>query len=393
MRICDLTTLYIDGGAGGVNTYLLEKARYLADYDGMTHHTIIVPGARHTKQSLFGSTLYTIKSPRFFYNPHHRILTNYLQIKQLLTAVRPDLIEVDCSYILGRWAQAAMGKRHVPLVGFYHTHLPSFYARPLTQRFGNAVAQLAESCAWQYTAYCMAPLDQVLVASQDIYARLVTRLEMKVEQVPLGVNMDLFAPQPPQSIATRKERPVILYVGRLSQEKDLTMLFEAFRLLNQRGTYQLCIVGDGPLRPQTERFVRTTAHAVYVGMIPYGECLAELYATADVLALPSRNETFGLTILEALASGLPVVASNQGGPTDLLDARVGALATPGDPVDFANQLAHVLRQKGLAQQCRAYVAEYFSWDKTCMKLLAIYEHLHARGARDPALYPFAKEQE
>ena len=50
MRICDLTTLYIDGGAGGVNTYLLEKARYLADYDGVTDHTIIAPGARHTKQ-------------------------------------------------------------------------------------------------------------------------------------------------------------------------------------------------------------------------------------------------------------------------------------------------------------------------------------------------------
>ena len=384
MRICDLTTLYIDGGAGGVNTYLLEKARYFADYDGVTHHSIIVPGAHNARQSLFGSTLYTIKSPRFFYNPHHRILTNYVRIKQLLAAVHPDLIEVDCSYILGRWAQAAMGKRHVPLVGFYHTHLPSFYARPLTQRFGNAVAQLAESCAWQYIAYCMAPLDQVLVASQDIYARLVTRLEMKVEQVPLGVNMDLFAPRPPQSLATSKERPVILYVGRLSQEKDLTMLFEAFRLLNQRGTYQLCIVGDGPLRPQTERFVQTTAHTAYAGMIPYGERLAERYATADVLALPSRNETFGLTILEALASGIPVVAVNQGGPTDLLHASVGTLATPGDPVDFAEKLARVLLDKSLPQHCRAYVAEHFSWDKTFIKLLTIYDNMLSRGAHIPA---------
>ena len=136
MRICDLTTLYIDGGAGGVNTYLLEKARYLADHSEIKGHTMIVPGAHHSKQSLFASTLYTIKSPRFFYNPHHRILANYRQIRQLLTAINPDLIEVDCSYLLGRWAQAAMGERRVPLVGFYHTHLPSFYVRPLTQRLG-----------------------------------------------------------------------------------------------------------------------------------------------------------------------------------------------------------------------------------------------------------------
>src|SRR5712691_8749912 len=58
MRICDLTTLYIDGGTGGVNTYLLEKARYLADHGEMKDHTMIVPGARHARQSLFGSTLY-----------------------------------------------------------------------------------------------------------------------------------------------------------------------------------------------------------------------------------------------------------------------------------------------------------------------------------------------
>ena len=184
-------------GAGGVNTYLLEKARYLADHGEMKDHTMIVPGAHNSKQSLFASTLYTIKSPRFFYNPHHRILANYRQIRQLLTAMNPDLIEVDCAYLLGHWAQAAMGERRVPLVGFYHTHLPSFYVRPLTQRFGNAVAQVAESWAWRYTKYCMAPLDKVLVASQDIYARLVTRLATKVEHVPLGVNMDLFAPRPP----------------------------------------------------------------------------------------------------------------------------------------------------------------------------------------------------
>jgi len=384
MRICDLTTLYIDGAAGGVNTYLTEKARYLAAHGGATQHTIIVPGARNATQSIFGSTLYTVRSPRFFYNPHHRILTNYAYIKQLLTVAKPDLIEVDCVYFLGRWARAAMDQRRVPLVGFYHTHLPSFYARPLTQRFGNLVAQTIETWAWRYMAYCMQPLDRVLVASNDIYTRLVTSIDKKVEQVALGVNLDLFAPRPQHRTMGGRDRPVILYVGRLSQEKDLAILFEAFRILSQRGAYQLRIVGDGPLRPQTERFVRSTAHAVYMGMIPYGKRLAEIYAAADVLALPSRNETFGLTILEALASGIPAVAVKQGGPTDLLHARVGALATPGDPVDFAEKLAHVLGDKSLMQHCRAYVAEHFSWDKTFLKLLAIYDNLHARGTKDSA---------
>jgi alpha-1,6-mannosyltransferase len=384
MRICDLTTLYIDGGAGGVNTYLLEKARYFADQRAVKQHTIIVPGAYNTQQALFCSTLYTVRSPRFVYNPHHRILTHYRQIKRLLLAVRPDLIEVDCAYLLGRWARMAMGNTPVPLVGFYHAHLPSFYARPLTQRFGNTVASLTEAFAWRYMAYCMAPLDKILVASQDIYARLVTSLATKVEQVPLGVNLDLFTPRAAPRTPGDTARPMILYVGRLSQEKDLTVLFEAFQRLNQRGAYQLCIVGDGPLRAQTEGFVRATAHTTYVGMIPYGERLAALYATADVLALPSRNETFGLTILEALASGVPVVAVNQGGPTDVLQPQVGALARPGDAADFAEKLACVLADKARTQQCRAYVLEHFSWPKTFVKLLTIYDNVLARGTTAPA---------
>lgn len=378
MRICDLTTLYIDGGEGGVNTYLTEKARYLATHGLGRQHTIIVPGATHTWRRLFDSTLYTIKSPQFIYNPHHRILTQRQQIIRLLATLRPDIIEVDCVYFLGRWAVAAMGLRRVPLVGFYHTHLPSFYARPLMQRFGNTIAQAVETWAWHYVTYCMKPLDRVLVASSDIYERLLANADKKVEQVPLGVNLDLFMPPGLQRQSDSAEgAPVILYVGRLSQEKDLLVLCEAFqRLLNQGQSYHLRIVGDGPLRPYIERFARHTPHVTYEGLVPYGPQLAALYASADVLALPSRNETFGLTILEALAAGIPVVAANQGGPSSLLPPHVGALARPGDASDFAAQLAHVLACRPAPQYCRSYVVQHFSWDKTFARLLDIYDSLH-----------------
>lgn len=375
MHICDLTTLYIEDGAGGVNTYLTEKALYVAEHGAGWRHTMIVPGVQHAERTFLRSTLYTIKSPRFFYNPHHRILANYRRIKRLLVSLRPDIIEVDCLSLLGRWAQRALAPRRVPLVGFYHTHLPSLYARPLTENFGAPVARLTEAWAWRYVTYCMAPLDRVLVSSNALYTHLVSRLDKKIDHVPLGVNLRLFAPRPASARPCRPERPVILYVGRLSQEKDLPVLCEAFQRLNQRGAYQLHIVGDGPLRPQIERFVQTTAHTAYLGSVPYGERLADIYATADVLALPSRNETFGLTILEALASGIPAVAVRQGGPTDLLHAHVGALASPGDPGDFAEKLAQVLTDTTMTQHCRRYVTEHFSWDKTFLKLLALYETL------------------
>lgn len=378
MHICDLTTLFIDSGAGGVNTYLTEKAQYLAENHPEHRHTIIVPGARNTTQSLFASTVYTLRSPRLIYDPHHRVLTHFRHIKQILRETKPDLVEVDCLYFLGHVAAAATPQQ-TPLIGFYHTHLPNLYSRPLSQWFGTAVARWLESCAWAYVDYCMRPLDKILVSSNDTYEHLVQHTDKKVEQLPLGVNLHLFRPPDPLVAPTPGQQPIILYVGRLSQEKELDVLFEAFRILNRQGTYQLRIIGDGPLRKKTERFVDATPHASYIGFIPYGKRLAELYADADVLAMPSRNETFGLAVLEALASGVPVVAVKQGGPTHLLPPHTGALATPGDPTDFAAKLSHVLGKKANPCHYRTYVEQHFSWQKTFARLLDIYENTLERA--------------
>jgi alpha-1,6-mannosyltransferase len=380
MRICDLTTLFIDGGAGGVNTYLTEKAQYLTENHPQHHHTIIVPGARDTTQTLFASTVYTLRSPRLIYNPQHRVLTQFRHIKQILQATKPDLIEVDCLYFLGHVAASATA-RHIPLIGFYHTHLPSLYSRPLSQWLGAAAARRLESCAWAYVNYCMRPLDKILVSSNDTYEWLIQHTDRKVEQLPLGVNLHLFRPPSPLAapLPAPGHRPVILYVGRLSQEKELDVLFEAFRILSRHGIYQLHIVGDGPLRKKTERFVNATPHASYIGFIPYGKRLAEAYQRADVFVMPSRNETFGLAVLEALASGIPVVAAKQGGPTHLLPPDTGALATPGDPLDFATKLAHVLGKSANAHHYRTYVEQHFSWQKTFARLLDIYENLLERA--------------
>jgi alpha-1,6-mannosyltransferase len=228
----------------------------------------------------------------------------------------------------------------------------------------------------------MRPLDKILVASNDFYECLIRHTDKKVEQLPLGVNLHLFHPASPATASDHRQQ-VILYVGRLSQEKDLEVLFDAFRILNHQEHYQLRIVGDGPLRNKTERFVRSIPHASYIGMIPYGKRLAKLYAEADVLAMPSRNETFGLAVLEALASGIPVVAVKQGGPANLLPPDVGALARPGDPQDFADKLSHVLAEKASAHHYRTYVEQHFSWEKTFSRLLDIYENVleNARPAQ------------
>ena len=367
MRICDLTTLYIDGGEGGVNTYLTEKARDLAERSNCDH-LVIVPGARTEVRELFGSRVYTVKSPRLPSNPQHRVLANFREVKRILRRERPDLVEVDCAYFLGQVARRALP--NVPVVGFYHVHLPTFIARPRASRLGPLFAGAAERMTWRYVDYCNDTCDRVVVTSTPIRERLIqVGFQVPLEQVQLGVNLELFQP------GARSERPKdtteLLYVGRLSREKDISVLIDAFQRLP--ASYRLTLIGDGPLRDELGAQARGDGRVRFLGRIPYGQRLAERYREADLLVVPSPNETFNLTVLEGLASGLPVVAVRQGGPRELVTPEIGALARPGDPADMARAIEAVAARQVAPSVCREHVAQRSSWRRSFDRLLEVYE--------------------
>lgn len=390
MRICDLTTLWIDGSTcGGVNTYLVEKARYLAQRDA--EHIIVVPGEHTRTQRLYGSTLYTIKSPRLPANPAHRVLWNRSAVTQILQDVRPSVVEVDCASLLGKVAGDTLRSGNVPVVGFYHVHLPTFIARPAVSRFGSTLSRFTERLAWGYVRYCNRHCDRLIVTSRDIHERLRAEGFTKLEYVPLGVNLDLFRPE-----ANGNGKPVtLLYVGRLSPEKDLDILIQAFKLLAARGDYRLNIVGEGPLRPRLERQAAGDPRVAFLGPLEYGEDLAKIYASADVFTLPSPNETFNLAVLEALASGIPVVGVQQGGPVNLVHPGFGALAEPGNAADLAAKVEKVVAEKnGGVRTCRQYVEQNFSWERTFKRLLSIYGEVLAvrNGHGNLAAFPREREQ-
>ena len=386
MKICDLNTLYIDGGAGGVNTYLHEKARFLAGLDGAAEHILIVPSAVTGRRRLFGSTLYTIRSPGLPRNPHHRVLMNFRAIREILRREAPDVVEVDCTYLLGHPAARELAKRR-PVVGFYHTHLP-FHVGRLGPKAGSLVHRFLENLSWRYLAWCAAPLDRLLVPSTDIFRRLEARGFSRLEHVPLGVNLDLFRPA---EAKTRSDRDLtVLYVGRLSGEKDLRVLFRAFEILAaRRSGVRLLLAGDGALQGQAERFARGRRDVVLGGPRPYGAGIADLYAGADLVVLPGPSETFGLTILEALASGVPVVAMSRGGPLDLVTPEVGALARPGDAEDLAVKLGEVLERRPSAARCRRHVEGNFSWSRSFARLLDVYASAGMPRDMEPAPRPAA----
>jgi alpha-1,6-mannosyltransferase len=378
MRVCDLTTLYIDEGEGGVNTYLREKAAYFARARPDIEHSLIVPASRNEVRRLGRSRLYCVKSPRYFRNPQHRLLLNNRAITRILREVKPNLVEADGSSLLARVAARALRHQKPAIVGFYHVHLATFFARKLGSAFGRMTAALFENVTWHYTRQCLQPCDRVVVSSIDIVQRLKGHALGELVHIPLGVNTDLFrpidAPENGDTLA-RNDRVTILFVGRLSKEKDLPVLFAAFERLQPSKRYHLQIVGDGPLRSEVEEFAQKHDNVTCLGLCPYGQRLAEIYRQADIVAIPSPAETFGLTILEALASGVPVVGIRQGGPARILTPELGALATPGDPADFAEKIEHVARGRFSRQRCRNVILKEYSWTKTFDRLSELYGEL------------------
>ena len=385
MRICDLTTLYIDGGEAGFNTYLREKARFLAQQDGV-EHIAIVPGAATGQRVLDRTTVHSIASPRIPWNPLHRLLVNLPSVARILRQFSPDVVEVDPSYILGHVAAEALAGRGARVFGFHHVHLP-FHARLMGARLptmlARPLADITERFSWRYLAWCMRPLERIFVASRDILDRLRARGFDRLEHVPLGVNLSLFQPRDAGRLPA--PRQTVLYAGRLNEEKEIEVLFDAFRRLSAIRTGacedapRLLVVGEGPMRPLAEAMARDHDNVELRGFLPYGAAMAHVYREADVLVMPGRNESFGLACVEALASGLPVVAISRGGPRDVVTPEVGALARPGDPADLAEKISGVLARAhngtahALACSCRSHAEEHFSWERTFRRILDVYE--------------------
>jgi glycosyltransferase involved in cell wall biosynthesis len=197
-------------------------------------------------------------------------------------------------------------KRQLPFTTSFHTRFPEYI---------SARAPIPESWIWSALRAFHGASHAVMAATPALASELRTRGFRNVVLWPRGVDGQLFHPRADADLGL--PRPVFLSVGRVAVEKNL----EAFLELELPGTK--VVVGDGPARPALER---AYPDAVFLGS-RQGEELGRIYAAADVFVFPSRTDTYGLVLLEALASGVPVAALPVTGPRDVIgDAPVGVLS-------------------------------------------------------------------
>jgi 1,2-diacylglycerol 3-alpha-glucosyltransferase/glucuronosyltransferase len=251
----------------------------------------------------------TPQSFRTFAMPSYRDLRLALpcpaKVARLIEEAKPETIHIATEGPIGLAVRRYCRKHDLPFTTSFHTRFPDYV---------SARAPVPESWVWATLRWFHGPSRAVMAATPALASELHARGFPNVVLWPRGVDTALFRPHEADLCLPK---PVFLCVGRVAVEKNL----EAFLDLDLPGTK--VIVGDGPARSALEA---SYPDAVFLGPLQ-GEALAAAYASADVFVFPSRTDTYGLVLLEALASGLPVAAFPVTGPRDVIGAApVAALS-------------------------------------------------------------------
>jgi len=311
MYVCDLTQFYSER-SGGIKTYLEAKGEY-GMRTGAWKQLLIVPYKRNEVLEVPGRKIYRVHGMPVPWNMQYRLILNPLVCLRILRKEAPDVLEVGSPDLLPWSALYYARTRKVPCVGFYHSDFSDTYFR-VSARNGHPwrLASLPHTIALKYTKTLYNRFDATLAATQPLLEKLKQLGIENATLMSLGVDTALFAPEKRnpqllQALGLDPSLPSVLYVGRLSKDKCFSLFLEMQRMLWERMATNCLIAGDGPMSPQALELQREHPQMVrYLGYLPK-QTLAVLYASVDVLVMPSRYETFGLAALEALSSGTPVV--------------------------------------------------------------------------------------
>ncbi len=261
-----------------------------------------------------------------------------------LARIAPDAVHIATEGPLGFAARRYCTRRKVPFTTAYHTQFPDYIAR----RTG-----LPAKVFWPYIRWFHRPAQRIMVATETIRTELREQSLTKLHHWSRGVDLACFspdAPTPPEYADL--EGPILLYVGRVAVEKNI----EAFLSCDYPGNK--VVVGDGPARASLES---KFPDALFLGKRT-GTDLAGCYAGADVFVFPSKTDTFGLVMIEALACGTPVAAYPVPGPLDILEDHVGAMS---ENLERAIDAARYCDRA----ECVAFAADY-SWEAATQQFLA-----------------------
>jgi phosphatidylinositol alpha 1,6-mannosyltransferase len=374
-----VTALSVDGLAQRGWECAVIAPRYPDGLAGLADPTAPQIGAKAERTAITSASL-----PGY---PDIRVAApSYGAIMRVVDRFKPDLVHCQTEFVIGRLGQAAGLRRKIPLVSSYHTDFSKY-----TEAYGATWLRSAVSAyIGRFHRRSLRTYTPSAPARADLRRIGVERVEVWGR----GVDVLAFSPR-------RRSRSfrvaygidnafVLLHVGRLAAEKGVERIVEAFRLAqkmlpNGKHDLRLVIAGAGPAGTP----IRAAAPdgVIILGQLDRKKELPTLYASADAFAFSSLTETLGLVVLEAMASGLPVIAAPAGGVADhLRDGENGLAYPPADVGTMARAIVRLVLDRGLharLSEGARRTAEGLSWESELDRLDASYRDVleAARRAR------------
>ena len=361
----------------GIVTRLCHTIRYLRSFG----HELLIVAPRGIDE-FEGVPVHGVPGFAFPIYPELKLAVPRPSIAATLRRFEPDLIHLVNPAVLGLSGFMHSSGHRIPLVVSYHTHLPKYL-----HYYGLGSL---EPVMWWAIREGYNRADLILATSRAMQSELEQQRLHRVSLWQRGVDTELF--HPARASRAMRDRltqghpsdKLLLYVGRLSAEKEI----ERFRdVLAALPGVRLALVGDGPHRARLEQHFAGTP-TLFTGFLQ-GEELASTFASSDAFFLPSRTETLGLVLMEAMAAGCPVVTTRAGGTSDIVqDGITGYLCDPADPNSAIDALRTLLfavaHRDRLSRQARLD-AEQWGWAAATRQLENYYRELMDKEQRLPRL--------
>jgi alpha-1,6-mannosyltransferase len=386
VKICDLTQFY-SPLSGGVKRYVHAKIDYTQASPAKHEHVLIIPDAQTGLTSDRRSRIYSIHSPLLSRTSRYRALLNLRAIEAVFERERPDLIEVGDPYQTA-WKAIASGEAlRIPVIGFYHSHFPEAYLRSTQKFLGKTATEAMIDAASRYVRKLYNAFAGTLVPSEQLAKVLSGWGVRNVHAVDLGVNTEVFRPQPDDRADTRRSLGVpgasrlLLYVGRLAPEKNVETLFAAFELIRRRepDKFHLMVIGDGAQRDGIRRLQQSGSDVTWLPYCTDSWELARYYRAADLFVHPGVQETFGFVALESQACGTPVIGIGGSYMDRIIFHDQASWARANTPEALADAIEELAQKKLtlIGEAAAREAAERHAWPRVFDRLFNIYREVCA----------------
>ena len=351
---------YVTPTSGGQRLALNSLAEQYLAHGHAT--TLVIPGAKKETHIENNRKVVSLPGVPVPFSGGYRAIVRKEEMQQTLAELRPDVVELSDKTTLS-WVPQWCRNMGIPCVVFSHERASEVVSErfpkwlpvsPVFRRWGENIEQQVDA----------------IVCASKFSAEEYSQIQERVKVIPLGVDHEVFNPNASSALDQNTSALntnaftnacTILFAGRLSFEKRQHVVLLAARTLHLRGVKaKFVIAGDGPMRRQLEAMA-DGLDVTFLGRISSRQELATLMSSATLAIAPSPFETFGLSILEILACGTPVVVANAGAGMEIVNDQCGVIASP-DGESMADAVEAML-QRDLSQvreNCSARAAD-FSW--------------------------------